>query len=474
MMLRQREGKGNVMLHEEILAGVDPKASLADGSGETSGAEFLAAAAAGAAALSRERSAPWEPVFVPVSSRVADLAALIGVMRAGCVAVPIHRGAAEGTRRAMMDLVAPRFALDFANGEARVERLAEAPPPARALLEGAALTVFTSGSTGAPKGVVLGAEGFRGKLAQVRARLDWPAGARVSLPLQLTFIYGQWVAFLTLMTGGSLRLSSRFDPAAMRVALAGGEVDALAAAPTMLRALLAEGGAPVSHRFLLMTGGETLSLALGGALGAAFPGARIADLYGLSETNGCDFFNEGADFSAHLGTVGLTGPGVEAKIDPETGELLIRSPHFMKGYLDRPDLTEAAFADGWLRTGDMAERAPSGAVRLIGRLKELINRGGNKVAPMEVEAIFADHPQIRACLVTGAADPARGEAIHLLILPEGEARPNLAALRDWARGRIEPWKLPDHVHFAEAMPLGATGKADRLGLRRMIEAGLPK
>ncbi len=457
------------MLHDEILGGVAPGARIADETGETTGAALLDEARRAAEALRAAGAGAWEPVILPVSNRASDLAAMLGAMAAGCVAVPLSRAASPATREAVLSLVGPRFALDLAAGEP-LERIGERPPPPRQLLEGAALVIFTSGSTGAPKGVVIGAEGFRGKLAQIEARLGWAPGGRTILPLQLTFIFGQWVAFLTLMRGGSLRLVGRFDPGAMRAALAAGEADALAAVPTMLRAMLAAGGEPVPAPLLLMTGGETLSPALGAALSAAFPAARIADLYGLSETNGCDFFNAGERFAANLGTLGEVAPGQEARIDAETGELQIRTPWLMRGYLDRPDLTEAALADGWLRTGDMAEIAPSGAVRLVGRLKEIINRGGNKVAPMEVEAAFAAHPEIAACLATGAADAARGEAIHLLVVPAPGAAPDPAALRDWARGRLEPWKLPDRIHIGEAIPLGATGKADRLGLRRRIEA----
>ncbi|MEX2517851.1 MAG: fatty acid--CoA ligase family protein [Paracoccaceae bacterium] len=470
-MLRQRERKGNVVLHEDIVAGINPQVRIADDSGEMDGAVFRGAIRNAAAALNDAQPAPWEPVIVPISNRGADLASLIAVLQAGCVAVPLHRNAAATTRQAAFDLVKPRFSLELSEAGPTLTQLADAPPPARPLLESAALVVFTSGSTGAPKGVVVGAGQFRAKLAQIEARLGWRRGMRVFAPLQLTFVFGQWVSFLTLITGGSLQLSSRFDPAATLARLRAGEITGLAAVPTMLRALLAERGAPIARPFLLVTGGETLSPAVGATLGEAFPAARIADLYGLSETTSCDFFNEGAAFTAQLGTIGRPGPGVEAQVDAATGELLIRTPYLMKGYLDRPDLTQAALSGGWFRTGDMAEIAPSGAVRLIGRLKELINRGGNKVAPMEVEGVFAAHPAVRVCLATGAADAQRGEAIHLVVVSTGPNRPDPAELRDWARGRLEPWKLPDHIHFAEAIPLGATGKADRLALRRMIETG---
>jgi long-chain acyl-CoA synthetase len=124
--------------------------------------------------------------------------------------------------------------------------------------------------------------------------------------------------------------------------------------------------------------------------------------------------------------------------------------------------------DGWIRTGDIAEINKDGTVSLRGRIKDLINRGGNKVAPIEVEAVFADHPEISAVLVTGVPDQQFGESIHMLVVPKNTEAPSRQALIDWAQDRTDRFKLPDVVHYGKELPLGPTGKADRTALRRSI------
>jgi acyl-CoA synthetase (AMP-forming)/AMP-acid ligase II len=204
-------------------------------------------------------------------------------------------------------------------------------------------------------------------------------------------------------------------------------------------------------------------------------GARIASIYGLTESGTCDLFHfdsaEDATGDGAPETLGHPSPGVEVATEPGTGELLIRSPFCMLGYLDMPEETARTLSDGWLRTGDAACIGPDGAVALVGRLKELINRGGNKVSPLEVERVFAGHPDVLAALATGVADERLGEAIHLLVVPRPGAASDAAALTDWARGRIERFKLPDRIHFAPELPLGRTGKADRALLRRTLQDG---
>ncbi len=286
------------------------------------------------------------------------------------------------------------------------------------------------------------------------------------------FSFGQWVAFLTLARGGTVHLAERFDPAAVAASLGRGGVDYLAAVPTMLRLLPDERNPGVGATIL--TGGEPVTAQLRRTLLERWPAARIASIYGLTETGTCDLFHfdgggvDGGE-AGTADTLGHPSPGVEVATDAGTGELMIRTPYAMLGYLDMPDETARTLAGGWLRTGDVARVEPDGSVTLVGRLKELINRGGNKVSPLEVERLFAGHPDVAAALATGVRDARLGEAIHLLVVPRPGATADAEALKAWAGERTERFKLPDAIHFADELPLGRTGKADRALLRRSLE-----
>jgi long-chain acyl-CoA synthetase len=439
--------------------------AVVDATGRHELATLQAWAADAAAALAREGLGPGEPVLVPVANEARDIASMLGVILAGGVAVPVHRRAHADTARQHRAATGARLRLSA--GDAAQIEADGPPPPHRPLLNGAAVITFTSGSTGVPKGVVLARERITGKLNAIQRMLAMPRGAAVLTPLQLIFSFGQWVTFLTLARGGTVHLADRFDPVAVAEALGRGGVDYLAAVPTMLRLLPDERNPGVGATIL--TGGEPVTAQLRRTLLDRWPAARIASIYGLTETGTCDLFHIDRSEAATADTLGHPSPGVEVATDPETSELMIWTPYAMLGYLDMPEETARTLAGGWLRTGDVARVEPDGSVTLVGRLKELINRAGNKVSPLEVERLFAGHPDVAAALATGVHDARLGEAIHLLVVPRPGARMNAEALRDWARDRTERFKLPDAIHFADELPLGRTGKADRAMLRRSLE-----
>ena len=469
-------------LVSEACARYGGRTALVDGE-ESLGYDALLA---GADVIARELGAQGvtddEPVLVPVSNRARDVAGLLGVWRAGAVAIPIHRATVDASASALAERTGARFVVNARadlpapaalGGAAPVARLDRPAPPRRPLLDDAALVVFTSGSTGVPKGVVLAHERYAAKLEMIDRVVRYGERERVLLLLQLTFSYGQWVALLTLLRGGTVYLHERFRADAAIGALARHAITRTAIVPTMARALVqqaAEAEAPAFAGFL-QCGGETLPASLGHALRRTWPEAALWDGYGLTETNTCDFVVPADEYADGAGTIGRPAPGIAYRIAEPDGELQIRTPTIMRGYFDDPDQTEAAFADGWFRTGDLAEARADGRVALIGRAKEIINRAGNKVSPLEVEAVFLDHPDVREALAAGAQDEERGEAIHLCVVPRPGAELDLAGLRDWARSRLDRFKLPDHLHLRAELPLGSTGKADRRALRRMVEPG---
>jgi long-chain acyl-CoA synthetase len=229
----------------------------------------------------------------------------------------------------------------------------------------------------------------------------------------------------------------------------------------------------------ILTGGELLPAALGESVRAALPRAGISDLYGLTETGSCDFCLPPAERDSGAGTIGRPTEGVAFRVigedgrpapDGATGELLIRTPFGMLGYLDDPALTAASFDDGYFRTGDLARVRSDGRVEIAGRLKDIIARGGNKIAPAEIDALLASHPDVAAALTAGVPDDRLGEAIWAIVVPKPGAALTAEALRRWAAERIEKYKVPDAIHFRDALPLGPTGKVQRSGVAR---AALP-
>lgn len=460
-----------------------------------------ARAQAVADALSAAHAAADEPVVVLVGNRAADFAAFLGAWRAGCVVVPSHRSAPAPVLDGLIARCGARFLVDCGadavwpvnsaavSGSASVRSVSDVAPPSRELLRDAAFIIFTSGSTGQPKGAVVSHRAIAGKLAANDSYLHFDTDTRALLALQITFSFGIWVSLLTLTRGGTLFALDKFDAASAFEAICEHRIDRVAVVPTMLRAMLAlverepERGRQLAGSGLprqLLTGGESLGAALSARTQALFADAELIDIYGLTETATSDFVLKGEDLERFSGCIGRAAPGVQYRIAAAddsiaghgaTGELQILTPFAMNGYLDAPELTCGAFADGYFRTGDLArERAP-GVLELVGRAKEIISRGGNKVAPLEIEQLLLQHPEVAQALVTGVPDALLGERIHALIVARGGVQPSAQSLRDWAAQRIEKYKLPDAFHFSAELPLGRTGKVDRGGLRAMIVSG---
>ncbi len=426
-----------------------------------------------------------EPVIVVVCNRGIDFAAFLAIWRAGCVAVPSHQTSPPAVLAALIERTGARFVV--ADGEVR--NTGRPVPPARDVLRGAAFVIFTSGSTGLPKGAVISHRALHGKLLANDSYLHFDRASRTLLALQITFSFGLWVSLLTLARGGSLYAMEKFDAGQALALIAEHGIERVAFVPTMLRALLAfvarePGRAPSLSKAcslrLLMAGGESLGAQLSTQTRALFPSATLTDIYGLTETATSDFVMQGEDLDAYAGCIGRPAPGVEFRImaegkrqagEGESGELQIRTPYAMNGYLDADELTREAFSEGYFRTGDLARIRAGGVVELVGRAKEIISRGGNKVAPLEVERTLVLHPGVAEALVTGVPDARLGERIHALIV----ARPGVAVsgeeLRGWSAERMEKYKLPDVWHFGEDLPLGRTGKVDRGRLRELILAG---
>jgi acyl-CoA synthetase (AMP-forming)/AMP-acid ligase II len=244
----------------------------------------------------------------------------------------------------------------------------------------------------------------------------------------------------------------------------------------MLRTIRSETPFRLSRLGKILAGGEPFSLTLAERLAVVFPEVRIFDLFGLTETGSCDFCAKSGDQPRSFGTIGHPTEGVSFRIAqaPDLGlpdgigELQIRTPAGMLGYLDDPLLTAEAFDGEYFKTGDLATVRGDGYVQLVGRSKDIVSRGGNKISPLEIENLFACHDGIVSVLAFGVPDERLGESLHLMVVLR---EPGLREddLRSWAKGRIERYKVPDVFHFVEQLPAGRTGKADRATARRTLE-----
>ncbi|WP_181184424.1 MULTISPECIES: class I adenylate-forming enzyme family protein [Cupriavidus] len=432
-----------------------------------------------------------EPVMVKCSNHPLDFVAFLAVWLAGGVVAPVHRTTPDPVVSAMQAKADCRLSVDLlADAEPLKElrlsgEVAVSDPGRRRILEDGALIIFTSGSTGLPKAAVLSHAAFSGKLDQNQRLLSIRSDDVAMLVLNNTFSFGIWVSLLTLLAGGRLITQEKFSPAEFVESLAREGVSFLGVVPTMVRATfsalseeeLAKATAnlqAVARLRSVVIGGEPLGKDLSQSLRAFIQPAALFDIYGLTETSTCDFVLQPRDSEKHEGTIGQPFPGIEYRVvsaaDDEEGpgELQLRSPYVMSGYLGDEELSKAAFEDGWFRTGDLAVRDSGGYVSIVGRLKDVIVRGGNKVTPVEVERALTRCPGIAAALVTGTSDPVMGQRIQALLVPKAGVEIDALLVRAELTKILEKFKHPDACFVGTELPTGRTGKVDRGQLAKWL------
>ena len=333
-----------------------------------------------------------------------------------------------------------------------------------------AVILYTSGTTGRPKGAELThANLLTNALACSTEVL--PIGpetvALVALPLFHAF--GQTVLHnAVLAVGGCLVLQPRWEPAAAAALVRRHQVTLFGGVPAMYLTLLArpeEADAELASLRVCVSGGAPLPP----AVGAEFErrtGTPILEGYGLSETSPVVAFRVPGGPGGQ-GSVGAPLPGVDVRLvddagevveAPGAGEIWVRGPNVMKGYLGDPEATAAAVVDGWFRTGDVGTRDADGSYRIVGRTKEMIIRSGYKVYPREVEDVLAAHPAVVEAAVVGVPDERRGEEVVAFVTLAPQARASASDLVDHCRERLAPYKYPRRVEIRESLPHGPTGK----------------
>ncbi len=359
-------------------------------------------------------------------------------------------------------------------GPSEFEQLLAAAPPVRDIAakvgSDTAVILYTSGTTGRPKGAELTHANLR-RNVEVMTQIFSIGPEDVILgALPLFHAFGQTCALnAAIAAGGCLSLIPRFDAGRALEIIERDRVNVFEGVPTMYSALLARSDAAerdVSSLRLCVSGGAALPVEVLRAFERTFE-CVVLEGYGLSETSPVASFNH-PDRERKPGSIGTPIDGVEMKVVDEVGdevpagdvgEIVIRGHNVMKSYWQRPDATaDAITTDGWFRTGDLGRVDGDGYLFIVDRKKELIIRGGYNVYPREIEEVLYEHPAVHECAVIGIPHPSLGEEVGAAVALKPGVEATADELRSYAKSQVAAYKYPRHVWLVDALPKGATGK----------------
>jgi long-chain acyl-CoA synthetase len=339
-----------------------------------------------------------------------------------------------------------------------------------------AVILYTSGTTGTPKGAELTHANLV-RNAQCSRDLFGFGDEAVTLgALPLFHSFGQTCGLnATICGGGTLSLIPRFEPAKALEIIQRDQVNVFQGVPTMYGAML---HCPEREKFdlssleLCASGGSAMPVELMRSFEDEF-GCKVLEGYGLSESSPVASFNH-PDRERKPGSIGTPIQGVEMKVvdddghelpPGEVGEIVIRGHNVMKGYWDRPEATEETLSDGWLHTGDMGRVDEDGYFFIVDRKKDLIIRGGYNVYPREVEEVLYEHPAVREAAVVGVPHDEYGEEVGAAVALKDGSDVSADELRGFVKDQLAAYKYPRQIWFVDELPKGPTGKI----LKREIE-----
>ncbi len=433
---------------------------------------------------------PGERVAIYLPNGAAFVVAYLATLRAGAAAVSVSPMAKAGELQhlladsgATVIFTAPTLVAELevvrpdlpalrrvVAGWPELDALAAAGAPLAPLdlpREHPAALLYTSGTTGFPKGAVLShaATVLNIMAAQFCSRTT-PAD-RLLCFVPLSHCFGQnFVLNNALLAGATLVIQERFDPATVWSAVTAQAITMLFGVPTAFRALL--GAVPEPERLaglrFVFNGADTAPPELSQAWAQA-TGLTLSQGYGLTEAGPFVSFNHLHRYKP--GSLGAPVPGIEMQVVNESGrplppgepgELRVRGPSLLSGYWRNPEATASVLRDGWLYTGDVACMDADGDFFLVDRVKDMINMSGFKIYPREVEAVLATHPGVADCAVVGVPDAEKGEIARALIVWRGGDAMAPELLREWLRARLAAYKVPVRYEAVDLIPRGPTGK----------------
>jgi malonyl-CoA/methylmalonyl-CoA synthetase len=350
-----------------------------------------------------------------------------------------------------------------------------------------AMILYTSGTTSKPKGVVTTHANIQAQVESLVEAWEWNAADRIPLFLPMHHIHGIInVTCCALWSGALIEPFPRFELPAILERVRADAYTLFMAVPTIyVKLIQALESAPPESRAAIVDGFARMRLMVSGSAAlpasvhekwTALTGQKLLERYGMTETGMA--ISNAYDGERRPGAVGRPLPGVEVRLQSESGaiitgedepgEIQVRGPGVFREYWNRPEASSQSFVEGWFRAGDMAvlER---GYYRIMGRLSvDIIKSGGYKLSALEIEAALLEHPQIRECAVIGLPDDIWGEAVTAVVVLDGDTALELATLREWCRGRLSVYKIPQRLRIVNELPRNAMGKVTKPAVRALF------
>lgn len=461
---------------------------IADANTSLSNSEFHSRVLAAAGVFAELDVGAGDVVAVMLPNQVAFVVAMFAAWRLGAAITPINPSLTSNEATHQIVDSGSKLVVNE-SGEVVVPGVQSLPaaaleggaPGAGAPVEhpaALALLIYTSGTTGLPKGVMLDHANIEAMVAMGRQSLRITQADHCLLILPLFHVNGIVVSILTpLSAGGRVTIRKRFDIDTFFGDVEAGRPTYFSAVPTiyaMLNALPGEVKPDTSSLRYGICGAAPASAELLKSFEARY-GFPLVEGYGLSEGT-CGSTINPIDGVRKVGTVGLPFVGQRIAIaDPsgrhlpqgEIGEVLVQGANVMRGYLGKPEETAKTLVNGWLHTGDTGRIGEDGYLSIVGRLKEMIIRGGENIYPKEIEDVLSDFPDVLEAAVIGVPHKTFGEIVIAYVAFRSVFTGNPVALNEHCAGRLTRYKRPSTINIIDSLPKNAVGKVDKLKLREL-------